>query len=175
MPAIFSASTHIPYFQVTEANPIDAAYEFFFQAYNDTAGVSGGKPVWITETGWPVSGPNENLAVPSIQNAQTYWDQVGCAIFGKYNAWWYTLQDSYPTTPAPALALSAQQLSTTPLFNLTCPSAPPPSLTFGACHTTAHSYCFSSTTHIGAVSKAKIDSGVMAAVIAIAALVFQGF
>ena len=110
-----------PYFQNTEANSIDAAYNLFFQAYNNTVGVSGGKPVWITETGWPVSGPTSNLAVPSIPNAQTYWDQVGCAVFGKINTWWFTLQDAYPSTPSPSFGIVGTQLSTTPLYNLTCP------------------------------------------------------
>lgn len=111
-----------PYFQNTEANSIEAGYSVFFQAYNNTVGVAGGKPVWITETGWPVSGKTENLAVASVQNAQTYWDNVGCAIFGKINTWWFTLQDSYPTTPSPSFGIVGTTLSTTPLYNLTCPS-----------------------------------------------------
>lgn len=111
-----------PYFQNTEANSIDAGYNVFFQAYNNTVGVATGKPVWITETGWPVSGKTENLAVASPQNAQTYWDQVGCAIFGKINTWWFTLQDSYPSTPSPSFGIVGTTLSTTPLYNLTCPA-----------------------------------------------------
>jgi glucan endo-1,3-beta-D-glucosidase len=111
-----------PYFQNTEPNSIDSGYDVFFQAYNNTVGVATGKPVWITETGWPVSGKTENLAVASPQNAQTYWDQVGCAIFGKINTWWFTIQDSYPTTPSPSFGIVGTTLSTTPLFNLTCPA-----------------------------------------------------
>lgn len=111
-----------PYFQNTEANSIDAGYSVFFQAYNNTVGVSTGKPVWITETGWPVSGKTENLAVASVQNAQTYWDNVGCAIFGKINTWWFTLQDGYPTVPSPSFGIVGTTLSTTPLYNLTCPA-----------------------------------------------------
>jgi glucan endo-1,3-beta-D-glucosidase len=111
-----------PYFQNTEANGIDSADTLFFEAYNATAGVDAGKPVWITETGWPVSGPTSNLAVPSVANAQTYWDQVGCAVFGKIDTWWFSLQDSYPNTPSPSFGIVGSQLSTTPLYNLTCPS-----------------------------------------------------
>jgi len=111
-----------PYFQSTEANSIDDAYNLFFAAYNNTKNAAGSKPVWLTETGWPVSGPTSNLAVPSIQNAQTYWDQVGCAIFGKINAWWFTLQDSVPTTPSPSFGIVGSTLSTTSLYNLTCPA-----------------------------------------------------
>jgi glucan endo-1,3-beta-D-glucosidase len=114
-----------PYFQNTVANSIDLGYPVFFEAYNNTVGVSGGKPVWITETGWAVSGPTMNQAVASIPNAQTYWDQVGCAVFGKINTWWFTLRDSYPTTPSPSFGIVGTQLSTTPLFNLTCPIVEP--------------------------------------------------
>jgi glucan endo-1,3-beta-D-glucosidase len=111
-----------PYFQLTETNAIADGYSLFFQAYNNTVGVSNGKPVWITETGWPVSGPTQNLAVASVANAQTYWDDVGCAIFGKINTWWYTLQDGHPTVPAPSFGIVGTQLTTTPLYNLTCPA-----------------------------------------------------
>jgi glucan endo-1,3-beta-D-glucosidase len=113
-----------PYFEDTVANSIDAGYDVFFQTLNSTEGVSKGKPVWVTETGWPVSGPTDNLAVASIQNAQTYWEKVGCALFGKTNTWWYTLQDADPTTPTPSFGIVGSQLSTTPLFNLTCPVVP---------------------------------------------------
>ena len=110
-----------PYFEDNTENSIDAGYDIFFQTLNSTEAVSQGKPVWVTETGWPVSGPTDNLAVASIQNAQTYWEKVGCALFGKTNTWWYTLQDSDPTTPSPSFGIVGSQLSTTPLFNLTCP------------------------------------------------------
>ena len=111
-----------PYFEDTVANSINSGYDIFFQTLNVTNTAAKGKPVWITETGWPVSGLTDNLAAASIQNAQTYWDSVGCAIFGKINTWWYTLQDSYPTTPTPSFGIVGSQLSTSPLFNLTCPA-----------------------------------------------------
>jgi len=114
-----------PYFQNTVPNSIDSGYTVFFEAYNATVGVAGGKPVWVTETGWAVSGPTMNLAVASIPNAQTYWDQVGCALFGNINTWWFTLRDSYPTTPSPSFGIVGTTLTTTPLFNLTCPPIVP--------------------------------------------------
>jgi glucan endo-1,3-beta-D-glucosidase len=117
----FLAVDAYPYFQNTEANSIDVGNSVFFQAYNNTVAVAQGKPVWIGETGWPVSGKTSNLAVASVQNAQTYWDSVGCAVFGKINTWWFTLQDAYPTTPSPSFGIVGTTLSTTPLYNLTCP------------------------------------------------------
>jgi glucan endo-1,3-beta-D-glucosidase len=116
-----------PYFETTTANAIQDGYDVFFQTLNSTQAAVGTKPVWITETGWPVSGVASNLAVASIPNAQTYWDQVGCVLFGNINTWWYTLQDSYPQTPTPSFGIVGSQLSTTPLFNLTCPAVQQPS------------------------------------------------
>ncbi|KAL8857601.1 MAG: hypothetical protein Q9198_010717, partial [Flavoplaca austrocitrina] len=42
-----------PYFQNTQANSIENGDSLFFAAYDATVAVSQGKPVWITETGWP--------------------------------------------------------------------------------------------------------------------------
>jgi len=124
--AVISASDFIgmdayPYFQNTMTNAIDNGYSLFFAAYDATVSVAGGKQVWVTETGWPVSGPTSNLAVPSLQNAQTYWDAVGCGrLFGRVNTWWYTLQDAFPTTPNPSFGIVGSTLSNNPLFDLSC-------------------------------------------------------
>lgn len=109
-----------PYFQNTMPNSIENGASLFFDAYNATVAVSQGKPVWITETGWPVSGPTENQAVASLANAKTYWDQVGCRVFGQITTFWYTLQDAFPTTPSPSFGVVGTTLSTTPLYDLSC-------------------------------------------------------
>lgn len=44
-----------PYFETTRPNSIDQARENFYTAVGQTESVSGGKPVWVTETGWPRS------------------------------------------------------------------------------------------------------------------------
>lgn len=106
-----------PYFQNTEANSINDANGLFNDAIAQVENGASGKEIWITETGWPVSGPTENEAVANTANAKTYWDQVGCPRFGKTNIWWYTLQDA-PTSPS--FGIVGQQLSTTPLFDLSC-------------------------------------------------------
>ena len=124
--AVVTASDFIgmdayPYFQTTMANSIENGNTTFWNAYDATVGAASGKPVWITETGWPVSGATSAQAVPSIANAKTYWDAVGCsAAFGKINTFWYTLQDADPTTPNPSFGIVGPTLSTTPLFDLTC-------------------------------------------------------
>lgn len=113
-----------PYFQNTMTNPIEDGYSLFDAAYEATVSAAGNTPVWVTETGWPVSGDQSGDAVPSIANAQTYWDQVGCGLlFGKTNTWWFTLQDAYPTTPNPSFGVVGTTLSDTPIYDLSCAGA----------------------------------------------------
>lgn len=111
-----------PYFQNTQANGIANAKALFDESVAATKGAAKGKPVWITETGWPVSGPQENEAVASVENAKRYWDEVGCPLFGNTNTWWYALQDAVPDTPSPSFGIVAGG-SSTPLFDLTCGAA----------------------------------------------------
>lgn len=109
-----------PYYQTTIDNSIANANATFYEAYDNTTSVAGGKPVWVTETGWPVSGPTAGSAVPSVTNAQTYWDAVGCSLFGNVNTYWYTLQDAPQASGTPSFGIVGATLSTTPLFDLTC-------------------------------------------------------
>lgn len=109
-----------PYFESTLSNSIDEAEGVFYNALGATEGVSQGKPVWVTETGWPISGPTSNLAVASVQNAQTYWKAVGCDLFGARNTWWYTLSDSNPNQQEIAFGIAGSPPSTTPLFDISC-------------------------------------------------------
>ncbi|KAG9247756.1 glycoside hydrolase superfamily [Calycina marina] len=110
-----------PYFQNTQTNGIDNAKQLFLDSVAATKAAAGDKEIWITETGWPVSGPTENLAIASTANAETYWKEVGCPLFGVTNTWWYTQQDAdTTTTPSPSFGLVGYPLSTTPLYNLTC-------------------------------------------------------
>lgn len=85
-----------PYFQTTQANGIENGEDLFFAAYDATVNVAQGKPVWITETGWPVSGPQAGVATASTENAQTYWRDVACRVLGTdTNLWWFTLDVSH--------------------------------------------------------------------------------
>jgi glucan endo-1,3-beta-D-glucosidase len=130
-----------PYFETTLANDITNNKALFNDALSQTKAAVGGKPVWITETGYPVSGSTAGQAVPSLENAKTYWDEVGCPLFGSVNTWWYTMQDASPTTPNPSFGIVGSDLTTTPLYDLSCNStsyvptsssipSPPPT----ACH-----------------------------------------
>jgi glucan endo-1,3-beta-D-glucosidase len=106
-----------PYYQTTMANGIDQGKSLFDDAVAKTKAVANGKEVWITETGWPVSGPNEGDAVASLANAKQYWDEVGCPLFGETNTWWYMLADA---GSSPSFGVTGSTSSTNPLFNLSC-------------------------------------------------------
>ncbi|TVY28705.1 putative glucan endo-1,3-beta-glucosidase [Lachnellula hyalina] len=95
--ADFIGTDAYPYFQNTQANSIDAAYDLFWDAIQDVKDVVNsahpGAWVWVTESGWPTSGSTENQAVPSVDNAQQYWKTVACSAFNSGHTFWYTLED----------------------------------------------------------------------------------
>jgi glucan endo-1,3-beta-D-glucosidase len=89
-----------PYYQTTMANSIQNANKTFFDAYQATVGASQGKPVWVTETGWPVTGPQQNQAVASADNARIYWEDVSCHLMAKgINFFYYMLQEAQYGNP----------------------------------------------------------------------------
>lgn len=55
--------------------------------------VKPGTWVWITETGWPVSGPTRGGAVAGRGEAQAYWKAVACSAFERAHTFWFTLRD----------------------------------------------------------------------------------
>lgn len=111
-----------PYFQSTVENSIENAEALFDESYAATVAAAQGKDVWVTESGWPVSGPTYGDAVASIENARKYWEAVACKLIGNVNTYWYTLQDAYPTTPSPSFGVVGTELSNTPLYDLSCPA-----------------------------------------------------
>ncbi|KAI7213419.1 glycoside hydrolase [Hortaea werneckii] len=103
--AVITASDFIgldgyPYFQ---SSSIEDAYNVFWDSVTATRNqvneVSPGKWVWVTETGWPVSGDNYGAGVPSVQNAQKYWRSVACSAFESIHVFWYSYQD-YNASPS---------------------------------------------------------------------------
>ncbi|CAG8971315.1 hypothetical protein HYALB_00001482 [Hymenoscyphus albidus] len=108
-----------PYFQDTMSNDISSGKNLFEDALTATKNAIGGKELWITETGWPVSGKTQNLGVASTENAKLFWDEVGCPRFGKTNIWWYTLYDDDSTTPSPSFGVMGKGMNG-PLFDLSC-------------------------------------------------------
>lgn len=84
-----------PYWESSNGNAIENAHELFFNGLNKTKAISQGKPVWVTETGWPASGDDFGSAVASSENARTYWQEIACELVSSnINIWWYDLQES---------------------------------------------------------------------------------
>jgi len=109
-----------PYFETTRPNAIEQARENFFTAVGQTESVSSGKPVWVTETGWPRIGPNSGSAVASTENSKRYWDEVGCSLFAEgRTTFWYTLKDANAAQTDLSFALTPLE-NNTPFFDLTC-------------------------------------------------------
>lgn len=114
-----------PYYETTKANSIENANETFWGDYNTANGVSNGKPVWITETGWPSQGPTSGQAVASLANSATYYSEVACSLFAaNVNTWYFTLQDDQPVVPSSGVVFAVTGQGnpppTTPLFSLSC-------------------------------------------------------
>ncbi|KAF2488647.1 GPI-anchored cell wall beta-1,3-endoglucanase EglC [Lophium mytilinum] len=114
-----------PYFQTTMANSIGHANATFYDAYNQVKNVKAakGKAIWITETGWPVSGPKQNQAVASAANARIYWQDVACSLLAKkVNLFWYDLQEAQYGNPSPDFGIfGAGDLGTLkPRYSLSC-------------------------------------------------------
>ncbi|KAI0406907.1 glycoside hydrolase [Xylaria palmicola] len=167
-----------PYFQDTMPNAIGQSKSLFQDALGKTRAAARGKPVWVTETGHPVSGKDSGESVPSVENAEKFWKTVGCPMFGNINVWWYTLQDAAPDKPNVSFGIVGSELTTTPLFDLSCddtenePSSSAsvtssentstqPTVTKGAVLTTASGVGSESTGHSadghGAVSSSQLS------------------
>ncbi|GAP87049.1 putative glucan -beta-glucosidase [Rosellinia necatrix] len=109
-----------PYYEEGKGNNIKNAGTLFDNAYDATIAAAGGKPVWVTETGYPYTGIKWGEAVASVDNAEYYWQEVGCRrLFNKTPTFWYNLRDSNGANKQ-SFAIT-DNLSTTPRFNLTCP------------------------------------------------------
>lgn len=84
-----------PYWESSNGNAIENAYDLFYSGLNKTNAIAQGKPVWVTETGWPAEGDNYGSAVASAANARTYWKEIACSLVeANINLWWYDLQES---------------------------------------------------------------------------------
>lgn len=110
-----------PYYENGKGNTIDNAGKLFDKAYDATVAAVGGKPVWVTETGWPYTGPDWDEGHPSVANAKKYWQDVGCKrLFNQVPTFWYTLRDSNPDNKM-KFAIT-DNLSTEARWDLSCPA-----------------------------------------------------
>ncbi|XDG06280.1 hypothetical protein ABKA04_005895 [Annulohypoxylon sp. FPYF3050] len=120
-----------PYWEETKPNSIGDAPERFYDGFNKTLALAGNKPVYVTETGWPTSGKTVNQAVPSVENARIYWQDIACSLIARgVNLWWYDLQESQWGTADPDFGIfPAGDLNTVSQhYDLSCgPDNPSPS------------------------------------------------
>ena len=110
-----------PYFDDTTDNSILKAPGLLFDDLGAVDAIANGKPVWVTETGWPTRGPTRGKAVPSPDNAKAYWNKVGCKMFGKRNVFWYTLHDADTAQTDMSFSVVDSMASNEQKFNLQCP------------------------------------------------------
>lgn len=86
-----------PYYQTTQpgGNGIDNANATFWKSYTDTKAVAQGKPVWVTETGWPIIGDTLGEAVAGVDNARIYWQETVCSFLrAGINMYYFQLQSA---------------------------------------------------------------------------------
>jgi glucan endo-1,3-beta-D-glucosidase len=110
-----------PYYESGKGNNIKNSGFLFDRAFDAVVAAVGNKPVWVTETGWPTSGPDWDEAKPSVENAKYYWNEIGCRkLFNKVPTFWYNIRDSNPDNEMKFQI--TENLNTEPLFDLTCPT-----------------------------------------------------
>jgi len=89
-----------PYFQGSSiASASTTFWNSVIATRNAVNAVSPGKWVWVTETGWPVSGKTFGAAKASVANAQAYWKAVACQAFKQVHIFWYVESD-YTESPS---------------------------------------------------------------------------
>jgi len=112
----FVGTDGYPYFQ---GSVIQDGANTFWKSVQDTRDVvqrvKPGTSVWITETGWPVSGANFGASVASVSNAQAYWTNVACDAFKQAHTFWYAYQD-YTSSPSFGVVGANRK----PIYNLAC-------------------------------------------------------
>ncbi|KAK3703775.1 hypothetical protein LTR37_014221 [Vermiconidia calcicola] len=118
----FLGHNGFPYFETTKVNTIANAKGQFYDGLGATESVAQGKPVWVTETGWPVRGPKSGNAVANAKNSKKYWNQVGCELFGNRNTFWYTLYDANTAQTSLSFAVVFPDAAQGSKFNLQCPA-----------------------------------------------------
>lgn len=112
-----------PYWESALANSIGDAKTRFYEGLNKTKALAGNTPVWVTETGWPVSGPTQNLAVANADNARIYWQDVACTLKASgVNVWWYILQESQYGQASPDFGIypAGDLNAVSPSYDLSC-------------------------------------------------------
>ncbi|KAF2111113.1 glycoside hydrolase superfamily [Lophiotrema nucula] len=113
-----------PYYQPGQDNSVQNAKTIFYNAYQATTAKAMGKPVWVTETGWPVTGSTDGRAMPSAENARVYWEQTICSLMASgVNLYYFNLQSAQYGNPDPDWGVkgAGNILTQSARYSVTCP------------------------------------------------------
>ncbi|KAH6664768.1 glucan 1,3-beta-glucosidase [Plectosphaerella plurivora] len=136
------------YFEDTVDNDISNGQALFDTAMDRVRAAAGGKPIWVTETGWPVSGDTFGQGVANTENAERFWQEVGCPLFeGDTNVWWYILRYA-PTSPNPDFGIIGSDINSGPRFDLSCAAVSTTSSSSAAATATTTATVASGTTTV---------------------------
>ncbi|KAF2834556.1 glycoside hydrolase family 17 protein [Patellaria atrata CBS 101060] len=112
----FVGMNGFPYWQ---GATIPQSSDVFWKSYDDTKrAVDSVKPgiwIWMTETGWPVTGDSFGASVPSRSNAQQFYKIVACEAFKRGHVFWYAYQD-YTSNPS----FGVVDANRNPIYDLSC-------------------------------------------------------
>ncbi|KAF7677793.1 glycoside hydrolase family 17 protein [Alternaria burnsii] len=93
--ADFIGMTAYPYWN---KDSIESASTSFQSSLEQVKQHAGNRPVWIAEMGWPSTDTESHgAAVAGVNEAQKFWSEAGCAVFGKYTTFYFELLED--TTP----------------------------------------------------------------------------
>ncbi|KAK7962795.1 glycoside hydrolase family 17 protein [Apiospora aurea] len=112
-----------PFWEKNNPNSIENAHERFYEGFSKTKALAGDKPVYVTETGWPVVGKQQGAAVANAENARRYWKDIACSLIESgVNLWWYDLQESQYGQAEPDFGIfpAGDLGSLQPSYELTC-------------------------------------------------------
>ncbi|KAK8075313.1 glycoside hydrolase family 17 protein [Apiospora hydei] len=112
-----------PFWEKNNPNSIENAHERFYEGFSKTKALAGNKPVYVTETGWPVVGKQQGAAVANAENARRYWKDIACSLIESgVNLWWYDLQESQYGQAEPDFGIfpAGDLGSLQPSYELTC-------------------------------------------------------
>ncbi|KAB2107341.1 hypothetical protein AG0111_0g4228 [Alternaria gaisen] len=97
--ADFIGMTAYPYWN---KDSIESASTSFQGSLEQVKQHAGNRPVWIAEMGWPSTDTElHGAAVAGVNEAQKFWSEAGCAVFGKYTTFYFELlKDTTPEQKA---------------------------------------------------------------------------
>ncbi len=77
-----------------EGVPIEHSISRFHYRHQRVKAIAHGKPVWISETGWPSGGEKHDESIPSLKNVKTFFKEFqNWAYANEVPSFWFTSYD----------------------------------------------------------------------------------